>query len=434
MSAPSTSPPPGRPARLPSIRRRMLLMQVAVALSWGLAVSLVVWVALAHEVDELLDDTLRESAEVLAALVEPGLAARAAPAETPPSPGGHFAWQLVGPEGRVQLRSRRAPERPFVPLPVTGFADAAEWRVYGQRIERGEHLLYVAQTREERREAQMEVALASVLAALVVGLVGAGWLGTRVEQELEPLARSTRALQGYSPLADSAGLPAATRAELAPMHAAIEDLGHRLAERVASERAVSAHAAHALRTPLAGIDAQLAVAMREAPPELVPRLARVRQANERLARVVAALLALFRSGEGVQRRSVELQALLVRLPVAGLAVHAQPGATVDADPDLLTAALSNLLDNAVRHGATTVDVGVRADPGGPVLVVHDDGRGLQEPERARLQQALQTQRYEGATGLGLMLADMVARAHGGALRLPPAERGCRVEMQLPLPV
>ena len=27
-----------------------------------------------------------------------------APAETPPSPGGHFAWQLVGPEGRVELR------------------------------------------------------------------------------------------------------------------------------------------------------------------------------------------------------------------------------------------------------------------------------------------------------------------------------------------
>ncbi len=38
------------------------------------------------------------------------------------------------------------------------------------------------------------------------------------------------------------------------------------------------------------------------------------------------------------------------------------------------------------------------------------------------------------TGLGLMLADMVARAHGGALHLPAAERGCRVEMQLPLPV
>ena len=149
MTVPPASPPLGRPARLPSIRRRLLLLQVAVALSWGLAVSLVVWIALAHEVDELLDDTLRASAEVLAALVEPGLASRDT-AQAPPTTAGHFAWQLVGPDGRVELRSRRAPEQPFVPLPVTGFADAAEWRIYGQRIQRGEQLLYVAQTREER--------------------------------------------------------------------------------------------------------------------------------------------------------------------------------------------------------------------------------------------------------------------------------------------
>ena len=80
------------------------------------------------------------------------------------------------------------------------------------------------------------------------------------------------------------------------MHDAISALGERLARRVANERAFSAHAAHALRTPLAGIDTQLAVAQREAPASLQPRLARVREAAGRLTRVVSALLALFRSG------------------------------------------------------------------------------------------------------------------------------------------
>ncbi|MBK9362956.1 MAG: hypothetical protein IPM99_18555 [Rubrivivax sp.] len=60
------------------------------------------------------------------------------------------------------------------------------------------------------------------------------------------------------------------------MHDAIEALGERLARRVANERAFGAHSAHALRTPLAGIDLQLAVAEREAPPALQPRLARAR--------------------------------------------------------------------------------------------------------------------------------------------------------------
>ncbi len=422
---------------LPSVRQRLSRLLVAVALVWGLVVSVVVWVALAHEVDELLDDTLRGAAEALAGLIEPSLAVLppALPV-TPPradSDEEHFAWQLLDPQGRVLLHSLRAPAAPLLALPVAGFADAPQWRVFGQRFVHSGHLLYVAQTREERVEARVEVALVSVLAALVVGLVSAGWLRARITRELQPLADSTRALQQYSPLAPGAPLAGATRAELAPMHAAIEDLGQRLAQRVANERAFSAHAAHALRTPLAGIDAQLAVAMREAPPELAPRLARVRQAADRLTRVVTALLALFRSGVELHWRRIELGPLLARLPLDGLVLQIAPGAELQADADLLTAALLNLLDNALRHGATRAELSVRDGSAGTVLCVQDNGRGMPPERRAALQAALDAQAYEGVTGLGLMLADMVARAHGGALRLPEVAEGCRVEMQLGLP-
>ncbi len=418
---------------LPSVRRRLSRLLIAVALVWGLAVSVVVWVALAHEVDELLDGTLRGSAEALVGLIEPSLAAlpQSLPAAAVADPEEeHFAWQLLDPQGRVLLHSSRAPATALLPLPVAGFVDAPQWRVFGQRFARSGHILYVAQTREERVEARVEVALVSVLAALAVGLASAGWLRTRIDKELQPLADSTRALQAYSPLLPGAVLQGATRAELAPMHAAIEDLGQRLAQRVANERAFSAHAAHALRTPLAGIDAQLAVAMREAPPELAPRLARVRQATDRLTRVVTALLALFRSGVELHWRRIEIAPLLARLPLEGLVLRAAPGAELWADADLLTAALLNLLDNSLRHGATQAEVSVLADAQGPVLRVHDNGRGFQPGQRAALQTALDTQRYEGGTGLGLMLADMVARSHGGALRLPEVPGGCRVEMQL----
>src|SRR5512134_193270 len=98
------------------------------------------------------------------------------------------------------------------------------------------------------------------------------WLRLRVRRELQPLQTLSERLRMHDPLARSPLLGAAERAELAPVHAAIDALGQRLADRVAQERAFATHAAHALRTPLAGMDAQLAVALREVAPEHQPRL------------------------------------------------------------------------------------------------------------------------------------------------------------------
>jgi signal transduction histidine kinase len=228
-------------------------------------------------------------------------------------------------------------------------------------------------------------------------------------------------------------LPPASRQELQAVHGAIPALGERLARRVANERAFSAHAAHALRTPLAGIDTQLAVAQREAPASLQPRLARVREAAGRLTRVVSALLALFRSGAELQWQRVDLPALVARLPHEGLAVQVPPGAAVQADADLLTAALINLLDNAVRAGATQVSLSMALQGDRQTLRLHDNGQGCPPERLAQLGAALDAQAYEGRMGLGLMLADLVARAHHGRLHLPEVHDGFAVELTLGQP-
>ncbi|MCA0239697.1 MAG: HAMP domain-containing histidine kinase [Proteobacteria bacterium] len=446
--------------RLPSIRSRLTLLLVGVALVWGLLVSLGVWLAVRNEVDELLDDTLQASAEVLGKLLSVGDAqalvkagagagagattgagtgaeADAATAIAVPDTDGshqHFAWQLVGPGGRLLLRSARAPQQPWLPLPTPGFVTAADgWRVYGLRLADGERVLYVAQTGDERLEAETEVVLTAVWLTLAVAALSAWWLGRRVRRELRPLLELPAALAHYEPLHSGAALPAPTRRELQPMQQAIEALGRRLAGRVANERAFSAHAAHALRTPLAGIDTQLAVAQREAPAALQPRLARVREAAARLTRVVTALLALFRSGAELQWQPLALPPLLQRLPHEGLQLRFEPPEPdmLQADADLLAAALINLLDNAVRHGAGEVVVSLQpAANGGCRLRLHDDGRGCTPQQREQFAQALAAQDYEGRMGLGLMLADLVARAHGGALGLPAVARGFAVELHL----
>lgn len=412
----------------PSIRRRLARALLAWAVVLGVAVSFAVGLAVHEEVDELLDDTLRASADATAELLRsqadaliaargngaPGVG-RAGASDT------RFAWQLFGSRRELLLQSAGAPEQPFVAAPAAGYADAPHWRVFGLALGDNGRLLLVGQSRDERAEARFEAGQHAVLATLAVSLLGALLLRAALRHELEPLQTLSQRLAQHDPLQSGASLGTPERAELVPVHQAIDDLAQRLARRMASERAFSAHAAHALRTPLAGLDAQLAVAQREAPEALQPRLARMRQATRRLQQVVGALLTLFRSGAELKRQSVALAELIDRLPVEGLrVVVSDERARVQADADLLAAALANLLDNALRHGAQAVRVEV---PAADVVRLHDDGPGVTPERRAALQSALDLASYEDRTGLGLMLADVVARAHGGRLVLPAPNGG-----------
>ncbi len=417
----------------PSIATRLARAILGWALVWGLAVGLAVWLAATHEVDELLDEALRSSAELITVLVaehdeadDPATGIGAVPAE-------HFAWQLVAADGRVLRRSTKAPTTPWHATPRPGYADVPGWRIYGLAAGRDGRFLYAAQTGEERAEARAEVAFGAVLSALAVGLLGQLWLRARVRHELEPLQALSQRLQAWR-LEDghaSAALGLPARQELIAVHEAIESLAVRLATRLAHEQAFSAHAAHALRTPLAGIDAQLAVAVRTAPAELAERLVRVRSAAARLQHVVAALLGLFRSADGtasLQRGPVRLDELVARLPPFALQVDVLGAGTINADADLLSAALLNLLDNAQRHGARHVQLSLAE--GGRVLQLVDDGPGVAAERREHLAQALAEERYADTGGLGLMLADRVARAHGGRVTLPPVSRGFAVALDL----
>ena len=417
----------------PSIRARLARTLAGFSIVSGLAVAAAVWGAVQHEANELLDGSLSASAAVLSGLLALDTVqavAVAAPVnppqmETPPE-DVEFAWQLVDADGVVRRRSAHAPTLAFASPPHFGFSDMGQWRLLGQPFATAGQVLYVAQNRAERREATVEIAVRSAAAALAVSMLGVLWMRRQVGRELEPLESLSRAVARFDPLRPDAPLGAPLRAEFVPVHRAIDLLGHGLAQRVANERVVTAHAAHALRTPLAGIDAQLAVAWREAPAALRPRLGRVRAAAEHLQRVVVALLALFRAGSALDLQQVDVATLLGGVPIEGLAVNVAAPASLTADPDLLAAALLNLLDNALRHGARQVTLSVD----GSVLRLQDDGPGVSADRRIALQVALDRQAYERPLGSGLMVADRVARAHGGALRLVARERGFEIELGL----
>lgn len=427
---------------LPSIRQRLLRTLLLWSVIWTLAITAAVWLAVHEEVNELLDETLQAAAEVLSG---PLAQSATTPVAAPVSRGSasapeQFAWQVVryGADNSAQVlqASRRAPAQALYAVPLRGFGDLPSWRVFGLplssegRINDG-RMLYVAQATAERGEAQFEVALSAALASLAIALLGHFWLRAKTRQELQPLQNLAAQLKSFDPLQAGAGLGPAERLELQSVHDAIDALGQRLARRVANERAFSGHAAHALRTPLAGMDAQLAVALRECPPEMTARLQQIRSASSRLQRVVASLLSLFRSGVELQLEPIALADWLPRLAPAGLVLHISPNSVLHADADLLAAALLNVLDNALRHGAKNITVTVSNTH---TLKLHDDGAGVLPQRRAELAQALHRQQYEGVTGLGLMLADIVARAHGGQVDLPEVASGFALELHLSAPV
>jgi signal transduction histidine kinase len=422
-----------------SIRSAFSRMLGLHALLVSVTVGLAVWLAVQGEVHELLDDSLQSSSRVLAVLLadertltDPTLQMRLDKATDGMEESGRFAWQVVEYAGagpaKVLAHSSAAPHEPYRATSTAGFFDVDLWRIHGSTLGHEGRMLYVAQTQAERVEAQTEIALNTGLAAVAMVLLALVWLRIVVRRELQPLQRLSARLAQHDPLDAKATLGAAEREELQPVHDAVDELTARLARRVAQERAFAAHAAHALRTPLAGMDAQLAVALKTSPPDLTERLQQVRQAAGRLSHVVTAILTLFRSGVGLKRQSVNLQELMRRIPVDGLSVRVAEGALlVNADPDLLAAALINLLDNAVRHGATELHV---ETPSEQLVRLSDNGPGVDALRWQDLRLALEGGTPATDIGLGLALADLVAQAHGGRVTLPVANRGFVVELSL----
>jgi len=202
-------------------------------------------------------------------------------------------------------------------------------------------------------------------------------------------------------------------------------------------------AAHELRGPVARLRAGAEAARRAVRPgdPVAPALGQLVTVADSAAHVVSNLLLATRAERGdvpVLRRPVDLAAL------AGELEHTWPSVlvdvvepvVVDGDPALLRHALSNLVDNAIRHGRVGdalpgVDVAVRRDGGRAVARVTDDGPGF--PPDVDVLARFAVGGRSGGTGLGLPLVAWIVERHGGTLHLDSrSPYGASVEIGLPL--
>ena len=221
---------------------------------------------------------------------------------------------------------------------------------------------------------------------------------------------------------------------------------HSQARTAASARAFGANAAHELQTPLTTMIGQVQVILRrERSPEIYRATLRVvEEAAVRLARLVEALLTLAQTDGGSTTAPVEpFDAMAAALEAQRRAAVAHLDATgkvrtrgesvaVLGSPLLAGRVLDNLLDNALRHGGSSVEVAVEADDRHVRMAVRDDGPGLPASVRERLFERFnRPPGPELGFGLGLAIARAQAEMQGGSLRIEDRPQGTGFVLELP---
>src|SRR6266403_5473055 len=290
------------------------------------------------------------------------------------------------------------------------------------------------------------------LLALGAGLLGGAAMSRNLLRRVEQVNRTSERVMAGN-LSDRVPL-AGTSDEFDQLAANLNRMLDQIERLMTAMREVTDDVAHDLKTPLARMRARLELAL-IGPVDTAGQSEAIRSAINEADRLLATFNALLSiaeleagaGSEAAERLDLgELAAAVAELyePVAeekgfAMRLNCAPGVLIRGDRHLLPQALANLLDNALKYGASPaggseIRVAVLREGGRAVLEVGDRGPGIPERDREAVFDRfvrLEPSRSTPGNGLGLSLVRAVAHRHHATVALADNRPGLRVRLDFP---
>jgi signal transduction histidine kinase len=339
--------------------------------------------------------------------------------------------------------------------------DDVEHRALVQVVELpGGFRLLVGRDLEERERVYGIIANAgrwSFALVVVLGIAGGFFVSRRVLKRIDAMTETAHTIMA----GDLTGrLPVSgTADELDRLALNVNAMLERIEALMRGLKEVSDNIAHDLKTPLTRLRNRSEQALRGAKSESDYRAAletTIVESDE-LIRTFDALLMIARAESGHARDNMtefdaaeiardvgELYEPLAEQKGLDLKVEAPLAAPVRGNRELVSQALANLIDNAIKYAgpeaskvngkAAEIVIGAGVEGERIKLSVADRGPGIPDADRGRVVERfvrLEQSRSQPGSGLGLSLASAVARLHGGELTLEDNHPGLKGVIALP---
>ncbi len=430
--------------------RLMAILGLSFTLLWG-ATSVWMLLDVQHQFRAALDERLAASARMVAGLIVQ-LPDTAASTSVPASvldvvANDGLACEVRLLEGGLIARTGNSPGD--LGVPAIGYSTRTilgqQWRIYtlefaGKRVTTAD--------RVDKRRALLRKIIAATVVPFVVAMIGGLfvlWYG--IGSGLRPMESIRQALANRKPDAGEPLPETRLPAELAPLVATINLMLARTQSAIDRERRFTGDAAHELRTPLTAIKTHIQVARLtcEDHSPTATALDKAEAGVQRLQHTLEQLLTLARI-EGPSTAHAGEMASAAEIAWAAIneiPATARPrivfedlgsGAGKLLSPVLLTTALRNLLDNALRYSPAGTLVLLRLEAAGPDISfsVTDQGPGMMQADLAHAMQRFWRKGTGQGSGLGLSIVEAIVKRIGGRFTLlAHHEGGTSAHISLP---
>lgn len=429
-----------------SIRKRLILyIGSGLLLAWFAANAVSLAMAL-HELNESADSQMSDLAQSLP-YIEPEKAVLLPKVKKSLGKGhtgfaedkqnGISVWNA---DGRLLLSDKRGKEIPF--RKISGFTDIGKpWQEKSLRViyyhdGKTGQIVAVAQPWRNRLEILWNIVWAHLAASLLVLLLMVLLLHLAVKRSIYPLKElaselSERRADNLAPV--SRAVPQETQT----LVDALNRLFARVQTSIEREQRFTSDAAHELRSPLAALKVQAEVLALSDTAEQPYHLQQIQQSLNRAEHLINQLLTLARldpeqglkntapinweslSSQVLQNTNLSAREKRIRLKREFLA---EPP-LLQGDDALLQLMLRNLLDNAVRYSPENSEVGLYFHANR--IEVRDQGTGIAPEHLSRIKERFYRPAGQNAqgSGLGLSIAEHIAKLHGLTLKLENRDGG-----------